>query len=127
VSDVMLHGILNMPPGIWDNSDIHKAQRYDAYKQASKRILELEKKLQNANEDKLSTISAERKRWAREDLLAIKIGNLEQQAKGIEDAVNKLEQPDVPGAPVLIINYDLLEFAGLLRNQAKALKDQGNG
>jgi hypothetical protein len=45
VSDVMLHGILNMPPGIWDNSDIHKAQRHDAYKQASKRILELEAEL----------------------------------------------------------------------------------
>jgi hypothetical protein len=42
VSDVMLHGILNMPPGIWDNSDIHKAQRHDAYKQASKKILEFE-------------------------------------------------------------------------------------
>ena len=42
MSDVMLHGILNMPPGIWDNSDIHKAQRHDAYKQASKRIAELE-------------------------------------------------------------------------------------
>jgi hypothetical protein len=55
VSDVMLHGILNMPPGIWDNSDIHKAQRHDAYKQASKRILELEKKLQNANEDLMAT------------------------------------------------------------------------
>jgi hypothetical protein len=121
----MLHGILNMPPGIWDNSDIHKAQRHDAYKQASKRILELEKKLQNANEDKLATISAERKRWARADLLAIKIGNLEHQAKGIEDAVNKLEQPDVPGAPVLIINYDLLEFASVLSNKAESLKDQG--
>jgi hypothetical protein len=53
------------------------------------------------------------------------IRDLEQQAKGIEDAVNKLEQPDVPGAPVLIINYDLLEFASVLRNKAKALKDQG--
>jgi hypothetical protein len=46
VSDVMLHGILNMPPGIWDNSDIHKAQRHDAYKQASQRIKELETRLQ---------------------------------------------------------------------------------
>jgi hypothetical protein len=45
VSDVMLHGILNMPPGIWDNSDIHKAQRHDAYKQASKRIENLEAKI----------------------------------------------------------------------------------
>jgi hypothetical protein len=124
VSDVMLHGILNMPPGIWDNSDIHKAQRHDAYKQASKRILELEKKLQNANEDKLAPISAERKRWAREDFNALAIRDLEQQAKGIEDAVNKLEQPDVSGAPVLIINYDLLEFASVLSNKAESLKDQ---
>lgn len=49
MSDVMLHGILNMPPGIWDNSDIHKAQRHDAYKQASKRIKELEKERDSAN------------------------------------------------------------------------------
>jgi hypothetical protein len=53
------------------------------------------------------------------------IWQLEQQAKGIEDAVNKLQQPVTPSAAVRIINRDLLEFAGVLRNKAKALKEQG--
>jgi len=46
---------------------------------------------------------------------------LEQQAKGIEDAVNKLERPDVPLAPSLILNEDLLEIASQLRKQAQEL------
>ena len=111
-----------MPPGIWDNSDIHKAQRHDAYKQASKRILELEKKLQNANEDKLTTISAERKRWSRADLLAIKIGALEEQAKGIEDVVNDCAH-SMEATQVYVADLDCR--ADDLRKQAKALKDQG--
>ena len=51
------------------------------------------------------------------------VRDLEQQAKGVEDAVTKLERPDVPLAPTLILSDDLLDFAGDLRNQAKALKD----
>jgi len=47
--------------------------------------------------------------------------DLEQQAKGIEDAVNKLESPDVPLAPSLILNEDLLEIASQLRKQAQEL------
>jgi hypothetical protein len=47
--------------------------------------------------------------------------DLEQQAKGIEDAVNKLERPDVPLAPSLILNEDLLEIASQLRKQAQEL------
>lgn len=45
--------------------------------------------------------------------------DLEQQAKGIEDAVNKLERPDAPLAPSFILNDDLLNEAKQLRNQAK--------
>jgi hypothetical protein len=51
------------------------------------------------------------------------IRDLEQKAKGIEDAVTKLERPDVPLAPYYILNNDLLNFAGALRNQAKTLKE----
>jgi hypothetical protein len=122
VSDVMLHGILNMPPGIWDNSDIHKAQRHDAYKQASKRILELEKKLQNANEDKLATISAERKRWAREDFNALAIRDLEQQAKALYDfEVNE----DIGSVACDQIMQSLRDKCYELSNKAESLKDQG--
>ena len=60
--------------------------------------------------------------FSEEDLV---IRDLEQQAKGVEDAVTKLERPDVTFAPCLILNDDLLDFAGELRNQAKALKEKG--
>ena len=51
--------------------------------------------------------------------------NLEQQAKGIEDAVTKLERPDAPCAPCEILNDDLLDFASALRNQSlKAMMEQ---
>jgi hypothetical protein len=51
------------------------------------------------------------------------IRELEQQAKGIEDAVTKLERPDVPLAPYYILNNDLLDCAGVLKSQSKALKE----
>ena len=45
MSSVMLHGILNMPPEIWGNSEIEKMQRYSTYKSASRRIEDLERAL----------------------------------------------------------------------------------
>jgi phage shock protein A len=86
------------------------------------KIHSLKIKLQNANEDKLATISAERKRWAREDLLAIKIGDLEQQAKGIEDVVNDCAH-SMEATQVYVADLDCR--VDDLRKQAKALKDQG--
>jgi hypothetical protein len=127
VSDVMLHGILNMPPGIWDNSDIHKAQRHDAYKQASKKILELEKKLQNANEDKLATISAERKRWAREDFKALAIRDLENRIEGLgaaqEFACSDKRHQQYGGrlSTMQLTNIYYLKIS----DELAALKDQG--
>jgi hypothetical protein len=38
MSDVMLHGVLNMPPNIWGNSPIDVKQRHSRYVEASKRI-----------------------------------------------------------------------------------------
>ena len=47
----MLHGVLNMPPELWNNdSPIDVAQRHSRYIEASKRIYELEEQLQQANE-----------------------------------------------------------------------------
>ena len=37
----MLHGVLNMPPELWDNSEIDKMQRCSRYMQASRRIEDL--------------------------------------------------------------------------------------
>jgi hypothetical protein len=138
----MLHGILNMPPGIWDNSDIHKAQRHDAYKQASKRIKELEIRLQidtlNPNrrehivqqdakiaelEQKLSSVVAG---LFSENDLAIR--DLEQQARGIEDlileetSVGRLHSGDKRS---FIFCQDAKNRILNLQNYVKALKDQG--
>jgi hypothetical protein len=51
----------------------------------SNRIVELESKIQTAQVDKLAAIAIERKRWAREDLVAMEILRLEQQAKALND------------------------------------------
>lgn len=46
MSDVMLHGVLNMPPELWDGSEIDKIQRYGRYLQASRRIEDLTRALE---------------------------------------------------------------------------------
>jgi hypothetical protein len=48
MSDVMLHGVLNMPPNLWSDSPIDIAQRHGRYVEASKRIKELENELSEA-------------------------------------------------------------------------------
>jgi hypothetical protein len=95
----------------------------------SSRIAELEKELQNANEDKLAVISTERKRWARADLLAIKIGDLKQQAKGLTDLAESIKE-NLPFVDVcrgeMVDQIRMLESrAEKLMSKAKALKDQG--
>ena len=45
--------------------------------------------------------------------------NLEQQAKGVEDAVSSLERPDAPLNPTFILNYDLRDYAKKLREKSK--------
>lgn len=45
MSDVMLHGVLNMPPELWNDSELDKMQRYSRYMQASRRIEDLNKAL----------------------------------------------------------------------------------
>jgi hypothetical protein len=54
-------------------------------------ITKLASKLQEAQGDKISAIAKERKRWAREDLAALEIRDIEQQAKGISDFVSSIE------------------------------------
>lgn len=45
MSDVMLHGVLNMPPELWSGDPIDTAQRYSRYRQASRRIEDLSRAL----------------------------------------------------------------------------------
>lgn len=42
MSDVMLHGVLNMPPELWRNDPLDVLQRHDRYVEASRRIRQLE-------------------------------------------------------------------------------------
>ena len=41
MSDIMLHGVLNMPPELWSGSPIDVMQRHSRYVQASQYIDEL--------------------------------------------------------------------------------------
>ncbi|CAH7361071.1 hypothetical protein VCHA53O466_40216 [Vibrio chagasii] len=39
MSDLMLHGVLNMPVKIWSDTELDKAQRHERYTEASVKIL----------------------------------------------------------------------------------------
>ena len=45
MSDVNLHGVLNMPPELWQDNDLDKMQRYSRYLEASRRIEDQEREL----------------------------------------------------------------------------------
>ena len=50
MSDVMLHGVLNMPPNLWSDCPFDISQRHGHYVEASKRIEELEHELSEMRE-----------------------------------------------------------------------------
>ena len=52
MSDVMLHGVLNMPPNLWCGSPIDIAQRHSRYKDASQRIEQLEREVAATREQR---------------------------------------------------------------------------
>ena len=57
MSDVMLHGVLNMPIELWkDDCELDKLQRHSRYVEASNKILELQAE-RDALKDKLEKIS----------------------------------------------------------------------
>jgi len=45
MSDVMLHGVLCMPPELWQDTEMDKRQRYSRYLQASRRIEDDEREI----------------------------------------------------------------------------------
>jgi hypothetical protein len=59
MSDLMTHGVLQMPPDMWGDDPLDIAQRHSRYVAASDRIYELERELAEAKRD------AERYRWLR--------------------------------------------------------------
>jgi hypothetical protein len=99
---------------------------YQENQDLKREVDRLKVKLKNANEDKLAAISAERKRWAREDFNALAIRDLEQQAKGINELVAHLKV----NTPYLMFTestfIEVESYYDFLLDQAKALKDQGN-
>lgn len=46
MSDLMLHGVLNMPPDLWTDSPTQVSQRFDRYQQASELIKSQAKKIE---------------------------------------------------------------------------------
>jgi hypothetical protein len=90
-----------------------------------KRIVELEAYLQKVQADRINDIAIERKRWAKEDLVALEILRLEQQAKGIENFLSKanIMWADSIWGPV--VGADDLRFCmDALLDKAKALKEK---
>ena len=51
MSGTMLHGVLNMPPELWSDTELDKMQRYSRYMEASRRIEELERGLNDLLND----------------------------------------------------------------------------
>lgn len=57
-----------------------------------KRITELEEYLQKIQADRINDIAKERKRWGKEDLRALAVRDLRQQAKGLTDYAKEQDQ-----------------------------------
>ena len=70
MSDIMLHGVLNMPPELWSGEPIDVMQRHSRYVQASKYIYELIeqrdglKQSVNCASDLLASVTEQRDRLA---------------------------------------------------------------
>ena len=105
--------------------DLCKISPEQAAKRINSLILQVEKcesYIKKMQENAINDITKERKRWAKADLSAIEIHNLEQQAKGLEDFAQSLM---FRGCLENSFNkYDADEAAIELRSQAKALKEQ---
>jgi len=82
MSDVMLHGVLNMPPDLWCDSPIDIAQRHSRYKEASQRIEQLELELLETQKD-LSF---------RRDLYALQEQRLNQLHKYFVEAIAEVKK-----------------------------------
>jgi hypothetical protein len=109
---------------------IVKVQAHVVYQEnqdLKREVDRLKVKLQNANEDKLATISAERKRWAREDFKALAIRDLDQQANGLIKIIKDYGVSQFSGRDqVKYVEYENIRHTiDRLQKEAKALKDQG--
>lgn len=50
MSDTMLHGVLCMPPELWQDTELDKRQRYSRYLAASRRIEDDEREIERLRE-----------------------------------------------------------------------------
>jgi hypothetical protein len=96
---------------------IVKGQAHVVYQEnqdLKREVDSLKVKLQNANEDKLATISAERKRWAREDFKALAISDLENRANSLLFSLENITNPEI-----------IYNSRNHVLKEIEALKDQG--
>jgi len=79
--------------------------------------------------DRISDIAKERKRWGKEDLVSLAIRDLEQQAKGLSEYAESVRKKErlfhINLKERMTIHDSCRNQAEDLRNQAKALKEQG--
>ena len=90
MSEIMLHGVLNMPPELWnDASPIDVMQRHARYVQASKYIDELESELTAAREE-LSELKEEYGTWWAQKRIAIdELKEITEQRDRLAEALQK--------------------------------------
>jgi hypothetical protein len=88
-------------------------------------IAELASKLQDAQGEKISAIAKERKRWARQDLVALEIRDLEQQVKSLQKLLGFSFQMNSPASEWVDVIYlsDVEAAIISLLHQSKALKE----
>ena len=92
MSDIMLHGVLNMPPELWCDSPIDVMQRHSRYVQASQYIDELIEQrdklavaLRECRDDSIELLG-ERDWWQRESR-----GDYQERYQEIRDNVTRAD------------------------------------
>jgi hypothetical protein len=70
--------------------DANRKELWEILQIQVEHIKKLEAYLQKVQADRINDIAKERKRWGREDLAALAIRDLEQQAKGAVDVTNSV-------------------------------------
>lgn len=90
MSDVMLHGVLKMPPNLWSDSPIDIAQRHGRYVEASKRIEQLEEDV--ANQRRLADLAlAHRDEIIKErDTLELELSEMRERCEKLQEERNTL-------------------------------------
>jgi hypothetical protein len=123
MSEVMLHGVLNMPPELWNNdSPIDVAQRHSRYVEASKRIYELEEQLQQAHEYADRLVEHKDMVCLPADLANLRAANAHFAIENhdLKERCDKLEQ-QLAEHKLALQTGDIIEGAEISRNGFSAI------